>query len=150
MECVIFIGAQATGKSTFCAARFAQTHLRLSLDMLRTRHREQILVQACLAAKQPFVVDNTNPTREERARYIGWAQAARFRVAGYWFEAPFDAMVARNAGRSGRARVPDVALRATLKKLQPPSFDEGFEALWRVRPGAGPGDFLTEELSREL
>ena len=40
--------------------RFFRTHVRLSLDMLRTRHRERLLFQAYLEAKQSFVIDNTN------------------------------------------------------------------------------------------
>ncbi|MEQ8541828.1 MAG: hypothetical protein RIB93_30755 [Coleofasciculus sp. D1-CHI-01] len=67
MEAVILIGIQASGKSSFCRDRFYNTHIRINLDMLKTRHREAILVQACLDAQQRFVVDNTNPTRADRA-----------------------------------------------------------------------------------
>ena len=63
MEAVILCGIQATGKSTFCHSRLYSTHIRLNLDMLKTRHREDVLFEACLRAKQPFVVDNTNPYR---------------------------------------------------------------------------------------
>lgn len=62
MEAIIFIGIQGAGKSTFYRHHFFNTHIRINLDMLKTRHREQIFLQACLEAKQPFVVDNTNPT----------------------------------------------------------------------------------------
>ena len=41
--------------------------------------REQVLVRACLEAKQPFVIDNTNITRESRANYICQARAAGIR-----------------------------------------------------------------------
>jgi hypothetical protein len=34
--------------------------------MLKTRHREHHFLQACIEARQPFVVDNTNATRVER------------------------------------------------------------------------------------
>lgn len=70
MEAVIFIGIQATGKSTFSQQRFFSTHIRINLDMLKTRNRERTLPAACLEAKQPFVLDNTNLTREARAGYI--------------------------------------------------------------------------------
>ena len=43
MDMVIFIGIQATGKSTFFQEQFADTHVRVNLDMLRTRHRERRL-----------------------------------------------------------------------------------------------------------
>src|SRR3712207_7912749 len=62
----LFRSLQGSGKSTFYARRFADTHVRLNLDMLRTRHREDILLHACLAAQQPFVAANTNPTPPDR------------------------------------------------------------------------------------
>src|SRR6266853_479136 len=79
MEAVIFVGVQGSGKTTFYRDRFFETHVRINLDMLKTRHREQLLLAACLAAKQPFVVDNTNPLPSDRARYIGVAREAGFR-----------------------------------------------------------------------
>lgn len=148
MELVLFIGPPAAGKSTFYAARFAQTHLRLSLDMLRTRHRERLLVKACLEARQPVVIDNTNPTRAERAVYIAAARASGFAISGYAFSAPYAQLIARNAARAGRANVPEVAIRATLAKLETPAFDEGFDRLWQVGPGAqGTGFEVLEWLT---
>jgi hypothetical protein len=85
VEAVVFVGIQASGKSSFYRARFFDTHLRINLDMLKTRHREQLLLHACIEAKQPFVVDNTNPSVEERARYIELALSGGFRVVGYYF-----------------------------------------------------------------
>jgi hypothetical protein len=41
--------------------------------------------------------------------------------------------VARNRGREGKARVPNVAIFAIAKRLTPPSYDEGFEEIYRVR-----------------
>jgi predicted kinase len=70
MEAIIFIGIQATGKSTFYQRHYSDTHLRINLDMLKTRHRERTLLHTCLQIKQPFVVDNTNPDREQRREYI--------------------------------------------------------------------------------
>ena len=74
MEAVIFCGIQGVGKSTFFKDRFFRTHVRISLDLLRTRNRERIFLAACLESGQRFVVDNTNPTRNERSVYI---QAAK-------------------------------------------------------------------------
>ena len=65
-----FLGLQATGKTTFYKERFLNTHMRISLDMLRTRYREAQFLKACIVAKQPFVIDNTNITREQRQSYI--------------------------------------------------------------------------------
>jgi predicted kinase len=133
MEAVIFIGIQAVGKSSFFQARLFRTHIRLNLDMLRTRHREDILFYACLEAKQPFVIDNTNPTAAERARYIQPARAAHFRVIGYFFESTLADALRRNAERPAPEQVPEVGIRAAYNKLEPPTLAEGFDRLYRVK-----------------
>ena len=70
MEAVLFCGIQGTGKSTFYVRRFFRTHVRVNLDMLRTRHRELILFNACLAAKQP---GRCKRTGSRRYRSTGWS-----------------------------------------------------------------------------
>ena len=82
MEAVIFTGLQGSGKSSFYKERFFSTHVRISLDLLRTRHRENRLLALCLETQQRFVIDNTNPARADRAKYItaverGWVPSRR-------------------------------------------------------------------------
>ena len=133
MEAVIFIGVQGSGKSTFYARYFADTHLRLSRDVLGTSARLDVLFHAALAVKQKLVLDNTHPTRASRARYLAACRAEGYRVIAYWFDATAEEALARNARRSGRARVPDKAVHGALAKLEPPSPDEAFDELHRVR-----------------
>ncbi|WP_438632557.1 AAA family ATPase [Microbulbifer sp.] len=128
----MLIGLQASGKSSFYLEKFYRTHIRLNLDMLRTRHREKILFSACLEAKQPVVIDNTNPTRECRRRYIRDFKKYRFEVVGYYFAVGLEECLQRNALREGRERIPEVGLRATYGRLQPPAYAEGFDQLYRV------------------
>ncbi len=132
-QAVILIGVQATGKSTFFKERFADTHVRINLDMLRTRHREQLILEACLKAGQSFVVDNTNPTTLDRQRYIAPATAAHFEVIGYYFESKISATLQRNQGRTGRARIPEAGVRRAYARLQIPSLKEGFDMLYYVK-----------------
>ncbi len=150
MEAVLLIGIQASGKTSLYRALFADTHLRLSLDVLRTRRREAILLGACLEAGQRLVVDNTNATRAERARTIAPARAARYCVIGYYLDVPVAVALARNALRTGRARVPDRAIWATAARLEPPTLGEGFRAIYRASPtpdGAWAIDLLAGEAS---
>ena len=151
MEAILFIGIQGSGKSSFFRERFFHTHVRLSLDLLRTRHREGLLLHACVHAKAAFVVDNTNPTVEERARYLAPARAARFRTVGYVFDVPLEDALRRNAARTGREVVPEVGVKGTLARLQRPTLEEGFDALFRVTvspwasaPPAAPSPFTVE------
>ncbi|HYF65018.1 MAG TPA: ATP-binding protein, partial [Herpetosiphonaceae bacterium] len=133
MEAVIFIGMQAAGKSTFYAQRFFHSHLRINLDMLKTRHREKTLLAACLAIGQPLVVDNTNLTVAARQPYVAAARSAGFRVVGYYFQSQVAACLARNAERPESRRVPDKAIYGASARLELPSPAEGFAELWYVR-----------------
>ena len=132
MEGILFIGIQASGKTSFYQRFFAKTHLHLSLDMLKTRHRETILVQACIQAKQSFVIDNTNPTRAERKKYIAWLKAGGFKIKGYYFSSRLEDSLHRNLLRSGKELIPEAGVRSTHKKLELPVHEEGFDELFCV------------------
>jgi predicted kinase len=145
MEAVIFVGVQGAGKTTFYRQQFFETHVRINLDMLKTRERERTLLTACLTSKQPFVIDNTNPLSADRERYIGVARAAGFRVVGYFFETTLRDAIRRNNERIGKSKIPPGAIGSTLKKLQEPKLDEGFDELHRVRVREGGGFAVDEE-----
>jgi predicted kinase len=130
MEAIIFIGLQATGKSSFYREKFSDTHIRINLDMLKTRHREKILFYACLEAKQPLVIDNTNLTIEDRKRYLPIAKEKQFQIIGYYFKSSIEECQSRNSMRD--RSIPIVALLATYKKLQIPTYQEGFDRLYYV------------------
>jgi predicted kinase len=131
-EAVIFIGVQGAGKSTFYRERFFDTHVRINLDMLRTRHRERLLLDACLAAGQSFVVDNTNPTATDRARYLIPARQHGFRIIAYFFKVDLRDAMRRNRLRPGEKNIPAVGVTSTFRKLQPPAKAEGFDQILSV------------------
>ena len=145
MEAVIFCGIQGSGKSTFYNQRWADTHVRINLDMLKTRRREDILLRACLEAKQRFVVDNTNPTIQSRTRYTEPALAAGFQLIGFYFETPVGDAISRNLGRPPKQRVLPGSIVRTHKGLEPPTKQEGFDEIYVVRAD-GAGGFTVEEV----
>lgn len=117
MQLIIFMGIQASGKSSYYLLNLAHSHLRINLDMLKTRHREKIIFEAGLASKTKMVIDNTNPTPADRARYIASAQAAGFEIVGYFFETELKGALERNHLREGKACIPEVGIRATAQNL---------------------------------
>lgn len=143
---IILIGIQAAGKSSYVREQFFDTHVRINLDMLRTRPREARLLAACLAGRISFVVDNTNVTRESRQRYIPAARAAGFRVVGYFFESKIGDALARNARRE--RQVPVQAVSHTSNRLELPSLTEGFDELYFVR--LENGGFIVEPWRHEV
>lgn len=149
MEAIIFVGIQGSGKSTFFGRRFSDTHVRLNLDMLRTRHREDLLLDACIAAKQKFVIDNTNLTREGRSKYINKARDGGFKILGYYFRSELRTAIERNSLRNGRARIPEKGILGAHKRLQLPSLEEGFDELFYVRTDESD-EFVVENWVNEI
>ncbi len=143
MEAVILIGIQASGKTTFYKERFFRTHVRISLDLLQTRHRQDVFLKACLATEQRFVVDNTNPTVAERQPLIQVAREARFRVIGYYFQSRVSDCIGRNAARTEAQRIPDKGILGTAARMERPGFHEGYDELYYVRINA-QGEFEVE------
>ena len=147
MEAVIFVGVQGSGKTSFYRERFLDSHVRISLDMLRTRQRERLLLAACLHSQQSFVIDNTNPLPSDRARYIEPARAAGFRVVVYFFETSLRDAIRRNNQRSGKQKVPVPGVAATFKKLQAPRLEEGFDAVHSVSISPERGFVVSTEVN---
>jgi predicted kinase len=145
MEAILFVGLPGSGKSSFYRQRFFQTHVRISLDLLKTRHRANRMLELCLETDQRFAVDNTNPTRAERSMYLEAVKAARLRysIVGYYFESKVEDCLLRNAQRPEAERVPEVAIYATAKKLELPALEEGFDRLYYVR--LREGGFVVED-----
>lgn len=126
------MGIQASGKSTFFREKFFDSHVRLNLDMLKTRHRESILFEACLNGKASFVIDNTNPTKKDRQRYIPRIKQEGFRLVGYYFQSKIQECLERNDRREDAARIPEAGVFTAYRLMELPAFDEGFDELYYV------------------
>jgi hypothetical protein len=121
MEAVILCGVQGSGKTTLYRDRFVATHVHVSLDVVGTRGREAALVAECLEDGRPFVVDNTNPTAADRARYVEPARAAGFKVICYLV-----------AGDGRSEHVGPGSAAATARRFVRPAPEEGFDELWHA------------------
>jgi predicted kinase len=139
-ELVVLVGLPGAGKTSFVRARLAG-HVHVSKDLMgstRDRNARQLkLVTQALAARRPVVVDNTNLKAADRAPLIAAARAAGAKIVGYFFEATAKECLARNRAREGKARVPDVAIHVARARLEPPTREEGFDALFLVRAEGG-------------
>ena len=79
-----------------------------------------------LASGRSVVVDNTNPSVEERAALVQLAREAGVPARAVWLDLPLRACLERNLAREGRAQVPVAGVLATHRRLVPPSVSEGF------------------------
>ena len=100
----------------------------------RDRDARQLrVIDDALGKGRSVAVDNTNASRVIRAPLIALGRRHGARVIAYYFECSVKQCVMRNRGREGKARVPDVAIFVTAKKLQAPRVDEGFDEVHVIR-----------------
>jgi len=128
---ILMIGIPGSGKSTFCQNNFPQRRL-ISLDILHTRFQENQALQTSLLSGDNCVIDNTNVTKTERAKYIAAAKTAGYRVIGYYFRSRINECLVRNAQRSGKKRIPDAGVIGRAQQLELPEYAEGFDELYYV------------------
>jgi len=140
MELVVFVGLQGSGKSGFYSSRYAGTHLHVSKDLFPRHSRQKSerqlrVVEQALATGRSVVVDNTNPRKADRAPLVALGKRFGAHVVAVHFLTSVGDAIRRNATREGRARVPNVAIFTTARRLEPPTREEGFDEVLRVTLG---------------
>ena len=131
MQSVIFVGIQASGKSSFYKEKFADSHIRINLDMVKTRHREKSLINCCLSIGQAFVIDNTNYQKADRLRYIPAIKEKGFKIKLFYFSSNIKDCLKRNESRE--KPIPELGILGTYKKLELPSMSEEFDEMFYVK-----------------
>lgn len=133
MHAILFCGIQATGKSSFYKQQFFKTHLHLSLDVLKTRHREGKFLETCLKTQMPFVIDNTNVSIAERKVYIDLARLHGYKISGYYFQSKISDALLRNSTRTEKEYIPEIGIKGAFNRLELPRRSEGFDELFYVK-----------------
>ena len=131
------MGIQASGKSSFCRKFIPDSYERVSLDDLNTRKKETQLLKECIASGLDVVIDNTNPTKDDRQRYIPILRESGYTIVGYFLQSKIKDCVRRNENRAGKNRVPSKAIAATSNRLELPDRSEGFDELYFVKISDG-------------
>ena len=130
-EIILMVGIQASGKTTFVNAMFANTHTIISLDKLKTRYQENLRIKQAISQNQNIVIDNTNVLKTERSNYIETAKQNGYQVLVYYFVPNVKLSLIRNKN-ANRTEVPRVAIFDKLKKFERPDISEGIDCIYHV------------------
>jgi predicted kinase len=65
-------------------------------------------------------------------RPVQIGRAYNAEIIGYYLASDLNLCLERNSKRSGKAKIPDIGIHATFKKLVMPSYEEGFDRLFYV------------------
>lgn len=142
MDFIILVGLQASGKTTFREVTFPD-YVLVSKDLM-TRNRKNrtpksvvqtLLIRETLEAGKSLVVDNTNPSIEERAELVVLARYYSARVIVYHFRSNVQQSMERNSQRTWKAFVPRVGILSTAQRFVDPTLAEGFDELYEVMWG---------------
>ena len=132
MEIIVLTGIPGSGKSTYYNNHFKDDYVRVNLDTLKTRKREDKLIKECIENNKSFVVDNTNVTIEQRKKYIDIAKENGYKIVNYFFPVDVNKSIMQNDLREGKARVAKVAIYVMAKKFVEPTINEGFDEVHKI------------------
>ena len=126
---VIMVGSPASGKSFYSQELEKKGYLRINKDLMKIDKVIQKEFNAGLKEGRNIVIDNTNSTKESRAKWINAAKKASYMVTIVWMNFPLPVVefldnyrIAQNKNED--THVPIVAMRVYYKKLEEPTQDE--------------------------
>ena len=126
---VIMVGSPASGKSLYSQELERIGYLRINKDTMKLNKVIKKEFNAGLKEGRNIVIDNTNSTKESRAKWIKAAKKALYTVTIVWMNFPLSVVefldnyrIAQNKNED--THVPMVAMRVYYKKLEEPTQEE--------------------------
>ncbi|XP_063932692.1 uncharacterized protein F21D5.5-like [Zophobas morio] len=136
-EVVIMVGGPGSGKSYFCKNNLiSKGYVHVSRDKLGTWQKCAKLLEDCIQRKQSVVIDNTNPDKESRQRYIDVAK--RHGILCRCFVMTTTHRHAKHNNRfremtdKSHVAVGDLVLNSYKKGYQEPELTEGFSEIIKI------------------
>lgn len=136
-EVIIMVGSPGSGKSYFCKSQLLpKGYVLVSRDKLGTWQKCAKMLEDCIQRKQSVVIDNTNPDKDSRQRFIDVAK--RNSVACRCFVMTTTHRQAKHNNRfremtdKSHVAVGDLVLNSYKKGYQEPETSEGFSEIVKI------------------
>jgi DNA 3'-phosphatase len=126
---VVMVGSPASGKSYYSQELETKGFVRINKDTMKTDKAIETAFNKGIKEGQNIVIDNTNPTKEARAKWITAAKKASYHVTIVWMNFPISVVEYLDNYRIAKYKnqdyhVPIVAMRVYYKKLEEPTQQE--------------------------
>ena len=126
---VIMVGSPASGKSYYSQKLENTGFLRINKDTMKTDKMIFKVFNEGIKDGRNIVIDNTNPTKEVREKFITAAKKASYYVSIVWMNFPISVVEYLDNYRIAKYKnqeyhVPIVAMRVYYKKLEKPTQKE--------------------------
>jgi DNA 3'-phosphatase len=126
---VIMVGSPASGKSYYSQELESKGFLRINKDTMKTDKVIEKTFNDGIKNGLNIVIDNTNPTKESRAKMISAAKKASYYVTIVWMNFPISVVEYLDNYRIAKYKnqefhVPIVGMRVYYKKLEKPTKQE--------------------------
>jgi len=126
---VVMVGSPASGKSFYSRELEKKGFLRINKDEMKVDKILQKEFNTGLKEGRNIVIDNTNPTKESRAKWINVAKEASYNITIVWMNFPMPVVEYLDnyrvyINKNQDTHVPAVAMRVYYKKLEEPTQQE--------------------------
>jgi bifunctional polynucleotide phosphatase/kinase len=126
---VVMVGSPASGKSYYSHELEKKGFLRINKDTMKTDKVIENAFNNGIKEGRNIVIDNTNPTKEARAKWITAAKKASYHITIVWMNFPISVVEYLDNYRIAKYKsqdyhVPMVAMRVYYKKLEAPTQQE--------------------------
>lgn len=148
---IIMVGIPGCGKSTY-AQKLVSLHpdwVYISRDNIRYEyvadqahyydHEDEVYKEFCnritmhLMQGKTVIADATHLTTGSRKKLINNLGVKPDEIIAVWIDVPFEICMERNSAREGIIRVPDKAMFGMKNRFRPPSVNEGYNQIVRVK-----------------
>jgi bifunctional polynucleotide phosphatase/kinase len=126
---VVMVGSPASGKSYYSQELETKGFLRINKDRMKTDKVMEKAFNEGIKDGRNIVIDNTNPTKEARAKFIAIAKKESYNVTIVWMNFPLSVVEYLDNYRIAKYKnqdyhVPIVAMRVYYKKFEKPTEKE--------------------------
>lgn len=142
----LLCGVPASGKSTYCKNNVPKDAVYVSRDVIRFSmvkpnepyfSKEDAVfkefirqIQEAIAAGKDVYADATHLNGSSRAKTMNAIGRDKCDFQALVFKASLDGCILRNAGRSGRAFVPEHSIEEMFHRFTIPTSNEGISKVW--------------------